>query len=290
MNFKRLTPRSTIITLTILVILIGLGGLIYKNLQKNGMLPEAESEITPPTKVVQDFYNWYMNYRGNPVESGAYRYLEELTPGLIEDIDNRMGKGKLSYDPFSCGAGKPLGVAVIREEIKDTNANVVINTDYGNNVEINLKMVLENKAWKVVSIDCPQIEEQKKIDEEKAKQKVTIFLLNTLKTKANEDKCTTVHKVERSVESSADPIPVALDELFRGTTKEESDALYTSIFSDKTVGMLGGVRFIENTAFVALRGFEDFKNTKNECEINSFKAQIEQTIKGYKDITEVVFE
>lgn len=290
MNFKKLTPRSTIITLIVLVFLVSLGTIIYQSFQKEKIIPETKKEIIPPTQVVQNFYYWYMGYRGNPAESGAYKTEEQLSQTFINDVENRINRGILNYDPFSCGQVKPLGVAVIREEVNGENSKVVVNTDFGKNIEVNLRLKLENDNWKITSIDCPQIEEQRKIDEQQAKQKVVIFMLNTSLNKDLKDACTSVYPVERAVEDSTDQISVSLQELFKGATKADVEAGYTSIFSEKTAEMLGSARFSDDKVYISLRGFDDFKAGKTECELKSLNAQIEKTIEFYKGNVEVVFE
>lgn len=290
MNLKKLTPRSTIIALIVFVLLIILGGLIFSSLQKKKIIPEIKKEITPPSKIVQDFYYWYMNYRGNLVEGGSYKTAEQISSEFISEVENRISRGILSYDPFSCGQDKPLGVAVIKEEINGQNANVVINTDFGKNIEVNLKLKLENDNWKIISIDCPQIEEQRVKDEEQAKQKVVIFLQNNQLAKNEEDVCSAVFPIERYVDDSTDQITVALKELFKGTTPENEEAGYSSSFSDKTTEMLESARFSEGKVYISLRNFEEFKSGKSECELKNLDAQIEKTIEFYKGDVEVVFE
>ena len=66
-----------------------------------------------------------------------------------------------------------------REEIKDNKAKVTINTDYGVEKLVPVNLILEGTEWKIVSIECPQIEEQKQ--KEKEQKWISIKILKEIR-------------------------------------------------------------------------------------------------------------
>lgn len=173
-------PKKYLIVIfgLILILLILIFQILYLiNKQSKLKIQEEVTIKETPTQVVERLYNWYKYYAGSPIDSGAYKTRTELSTFFINDIDNRSFLNKLNYDPFVCQTSKPLGVGVIFEEIKNGTAIVKINTDYGYEKEVSIRMSKEGDEWKVFSIDCPQIEEEKLRQEELKKNRVTIYLL-----------------------------------------------------------------------------------------------------------------
>jgi len=290
MSLKHLTPRSTIFTLVVIIILFVLGWMIATGLTPKELLPKKEPEIAPPRQTVQYLYNWYMSYKGNPVDTGSYKYVEYLTSGFINEIDNRSFKGSLNYDPFVCHNEKPLGVSIVKEDVKDNNATITVSADYGEDKEIPVYLVLEGNEWKVSGIGCPQIDEQKQKEEEKKQKRVTLFLTNTSMNETDDEGCAKVYKIERVVADDSDQLTTAIKELFKGVNKAEEIQGYTSVFKPETEEMLKGIQIADNKVYVSLRGYEEFKKVLTPCEIKSFNSQIKETIKYYGYDQEVVFE
>jgi|GEM_PF-1668940 len=287
----KISIRSMLVTLAILGILIYLGITIYKLVVGVKTVEEnIQTDILPPTNTVQSFYNWYMSYRGNPIDTGAYKFNNNLATVFINSIDNRLYKNQLTYDPFTCSNDKPLGVSVVSENINDKNATVEINGDFGIDKKVNVQLVLEGTKWMISAIDCPQIEEQKQQEENKAKTKVTLFFENSGREEENTDACGRVFDIDRVINNTTDPLTTAIQELLKGTNKAEEILGYTSIFSDQTEGMLKELRITDNTAYVDLRDYREKLNKDfTPCESKSFKSSIESTIRHYREVNSVIF-
>lgn len=267
-----------------LVILVIIGVSIYNLINNKPMvIEEKKVEIVPPTEVVNSFYNWYMNYRGNTVETGAYKYNEHLSALFINDIDNRHFKGHLTYDPFVCAPDKPLGVSVISEETKETTSVVKINEDFGTDIQVDVHLVLEGNKWMISQIDCPQIQEQKEQEEQRARTVVTLYF-NQMKEGGTD--CGDTRSVERTIDEAQDTLTTAVQELFKGPNRAEKLGAYSSPFSEQTEGMLKELRIDGNTAYVNLR---DYRNTLelDTCTSKDFINQIEKTIKHYRDVDNI---
>ena len=287
---KGLTLGSTVITFGLLLVLLTLCDLIFTSILSKKELTKTTVTDKSPSEVTQDFYTWYMGYKGNSVETGAYKLNSNLSTTFINDIDNRVYKNHLNYDPFVCSADRLLGISVVKEDIVGSSATVLINEDFGEDKGIYVHLVLEDTNWKISAIDCPQIEEQRKKEEDKSKSKVVLFLTSTSKTKSNEDGCKVVYEVERVVEDISDPLTTAMQELFKGPTKAEGILGYTSVFSEQTTGIFKGLRIADNKAYVSLRGYDNFISSLTTCEVKSFENQIEKTIRYYKSVGEIIYQ
>lgn len=285
----KVSIRSLLITLGIFAVLVYLGITIYKLVVGTPLKEEEiETNILPPTNTVQDFYTWYMSYKGNPIDTGAYKFNSNLATVFINTIDNRLYKNQLSYDPFVCSTDKPLGVSVIGEKITDRNATVEINEDFGTDKKINVQLVLEGTKWMISSIDCPQIEEQIQEEENKAKTKVTLFFNSNEREET--DECGLVFDIDRIINNTTDPLTTAIQELLKGPNKAEEILGYTSVFSTQTEGMLKELKILDKTAYIDLKDYgEKLNKDFTPCESKSFKNSIENTIKHYREVDNIVF-
>jgi len=291
MNFKNISSKSIAFTIIIFFIVLILGIFIFFELKGRNFVKNNNGQTTmSPTLEVKNFYDWYMKYRGDPISNGAYKSITQLSTLFVNEIDNRYFKGTLTYDPFVCNYPKPLGVDVVSEEIKDNKAKVIINTDYGVEKLVSVNLVLEGSEWKISSIECPQIEEQKQKELEKTKNRVSLFLINKQLNKEGDNECTTVHKVERIVEPTGDNMVLAIRELLKGINKAEEIQGYTSTFSAKTADMLKGVQITTTKITVSFVNYKDLTKDMSECEKQLFETQLKQTIKQYIGNQDIVFE
>lgn len=291
LNFGKISVRSTLVTVFIFLILIYLGISIIKIVNKNNSKEEKNpTNVNPPSSTVQNLYNWRLSYSGNPVETGAYKFNTNLSTVFINSIDNRSYKNELTYDPFLCSSEKPLGVSVIDEVIKDNIAVVNINEDFGTDKKIQVNLALEGDKWMVTYIDCPQIEELKKQQENSAKTRVTLYFNNTDRNKG-EESCANVYDIERVVSNTTDPLTTSIQELLKGPNKAEEILGYTSVFSQNTTDMLKELKIENDTAYI---DFKDYRGLLNKeftpCDMKSFRYSIENTIKHYRgNVKEIIF-
>lgn len=300
-NKGKVSIRSLFVTLVIFSILVYLGITIYNVLVGSKKAEDnTPVNVLPPSNTVQNLYNWYLNYKGNPVETGAYKFNNNLSTVFINSIDNRLYKNQLSYDPFVCSVDKPLGVSVISEKVEGNNAIVEINEDFGVDKKININLALEGDKWMVTYIDCPQIEEFRIQQETSAKTRVTLYFNNSEREKEKQDinntegqgeSCGNVYDIERVVNNTADPLTTAIQELLKGPNKAEEILGYTSIFSPTTEGMLKELKIENDTAYIDLKDYRPVLNKEfTPCDMKSFKNSIEYTIKHYREnVSEIVF-
>jgi len=116
--------------------------------EQNGAV--AQVPVKEPDKVVEEFYNWYTNYNGNPIADGAYKTNEALSEDLVKKIEVYSGE----TDPFLCTKEKPSGFEVEPANTTGSNSSLAVNVKKDNQiipVKINLKL---NGAWKMINVTC----------------------------------------------------------------------------------------------------------------------------------------
>lgn len=112
---------------------------------------------TPPEAVVENFYEWYLDYarsEGNPLEDGAYRSSEYLTPGLVERVDGMLNSfAGATYDPFLCTLAPPEYVTVEEVSVAGETANVVVSSSLPDHT-MTVELTLRGGTWKIDYILC----------------------------------------------------------------------------------------------------------------------------------------
>ena len=115
--------------------------------------------ILTPQETVEAFYKWYLEFKGHPLLSGAYKKIDYMSSGykdrLIELIKQK-GTDLLSEDPILCSGGAPYEYSVSEYDVSVSDAKATVNADYyGNIVDIELELIKEGRYWVVDSITCP---------------------------------------------------------------------------------------------------------------------------------------
>jgi hypothetical protein len=107
-----------------------------------------------PEEVVESYYNWLMQYPGNPTAEHAYRESPFLTPEFILSIDETVSGFRLGgADPFLCAQDIPDKVFVQQADVVGDRAVVRVNSSFeGHSFLVDL--VQEDGEWKISRVRC----------------------------------------------------------------------------------------------------------------------------------------
>jgi hypothetical protein len=121
------------------------------------LLPAASPSdplIMTPEEVVESYYNWLMQYPGNPTAEYAYRESPFLTAPFIIRIDETVSGFRLGgADPFLCAQDIPEKVYVQQAEMDGDRSSVRVNTSFEGHY-FNVDLVKEEGEWKISGVRC----------------------------------------------------------------------------------------------------------------------------------------
>mgnify|MGYP000235854184 CR=1 FL=1 len=103
-------------------------------------------------KVVQDFYQGYLSYEGNPLMDSAYRTSPYLSPEMVAFLDE-FTQGEMVYDPVLCAQEKPGKVDVSQPQISDSWASVTVSTEFEGH-EFTVDLVKVDGDWLLYKVTC----------------------------------------------------------------------------------------------------------------------------------------
>ncbi len=242
-----------------------------------------------PQETVESFYSWYLEYEGNPLSSGAYKMSEELSPTLVEKIDqelDNMDKG--GADPIICAQDKPDNLSTSLIDVRETKARVSVKLKFPSmEKQIEVELIQENDQWLINEIVCKG--EVKKAPA----SEVVIYFNNPNNIPDEPTECGFVYGVERNAITAADQeqrLSLVLNELFQGPTAAEQELGFISIFSQETEDALISVNIQRDTAFINLADIRNIiPGANSSCSSKDFYNQIEETVKHNTGISEVAF-
>lgn len=117
--------------------------------------------IDKPDKVVQDFYDWFLTYEGDPLK--VYDENEAVSDELKAFIDQNKSE---SQNPFFCSSDKPTDFDVLRAESSGNTASVPVDlTINGLTTSLKVDLKLEDDMWKMTKIRCLPKDELKNLME-----------------------------------------------------------------------------------------------------------------------------
>jgi hypothetical protein len=106
-----------------------------------------------PEEVVEGFYNWYLEYPGNP-NQGAYRESPFLTVSLMDKTAETVAGFQMGgYDPFLCAQDSPDKIFVDRAEISGGTATIRVTSSFQGH-EFRVQLVQEDGEWKMDQVQC----------------------------------------------------------------------------------------------------------------------------------------
>lgn len=286
-----LTPKRDlffkILVGVFVVVVLGTMGLIAYNITKNNKIVETKAEVVPPETTAMRFYNWYIDFKGNPLTTGAYKTNTTLTSEFISKVDKLLSEpDRLLLDPIVCGENRPLKVEMSQPQIQGNTATIDVTEEFETQQTMRISMILENDTWKINDVACPRTVQR----ELTPLIKIKLYFNNSNKEPSGTTDCGLVFAVDREVEIYKDPLTAAVELLLAGPTAEEKEQGYSSMFSESTKDILNGVKIVDKTAYVNLKDIRKLLTAANtSCGSKNFEAQIKETIKGYRDIDKVIF-
>jgi hypothetical protein len=147
------TKRITMISACVIMALVAAFG---------GCGPASRAAALKPERVVENFYDWYLDYPGNAIVDGAYRsseYLAEVYVQKADDIIASFDKG--GYDPFLCAQDVPGDLTVDQATVSGNTTTVTVHeiwnpiTQYENSTSFTVTLVKTEGQWKITDIVCP---------------------------------------------------------------------------------------------------------------------------------------
>lgn len=112
----------------------------------------SASEATNPEIVVQEFYNGYLQYNGNPLVDKIYRSNERLSPDFVAFLDD-FTAGDMHFDPVLCAQDKPVGITTQQAQVIDDRAMVGVTDSFPGH-QFTVELMLINGAWKIERVIC----------------------------------------------------------------------------------------------------------------------------------------
>jgi hypothetical protein len=107
---------------------------------------------TKPEDVIQEFYDWHINYEGNTLVDKAYQSSDYLTEDFIATLD-AFTAGSMMFDPILCAKDRPESIMPGEATISGEQANVLVTTSFvGHSFEVVLSQV--NGEWKIDNVIC----------------------------------------------------------------------------------------------------------------------------------------
>jgi hypothetical protein len=107
-----------------------------------------------PDEVVESFYNWLLEYPGNPISSGDYQSSPFLTAEYLDQIEQELsGNRPGGVDPFLCAQDVPEKVSVQPAVLDDSQASVRVFTSFEGHSFI-VRLAQKEREWKITGITC----------------------------------------------------------------------------------------------------------------------------------------
>jgi hypothetical protein len=120
-----------------------------------GQTPAAADDVLPedsPDYFVEDFYQWYIMYPGNPLADKGYRECPYFSQDYIKELDKLVEKGGLIADPIVCAQDIANSFTASGSELNGTTSVVRILSGFGNEMDVEVKPFAG--AWKITKITC----------------------------------------------------------------------------------------------------------------------------------------
>lgn len=274
--------------LLVVAVLLGGGFFVYNNVVSNNT-PGTDSTVqVSPDVTVEEFYQWYLDYKGQALISGAYKESPFLTDSYKKKLEDKAsGYKNLLYDPILCAQDRPKDSNVENVTLSNdgTSANVVYYEDYyGTPVRTSVSLVSTSGNWSIDNIECVVPE----APEKDLERQVIIYFFNGSRDPVQKGKTTYtgVYGVARMLDDGVDRYKGAMTKLFEGTTGPEKAQGFTTVLTSD---------MLRNFFVLGSKAYVDFDPVIKEIEgdesawVNSARQQIEATLKHSHEIEEVYY-
>jgi spore germination protein GerM len=124
--------------------------------------PESPTADTPAEQVNQ-FYNDWISYPGNPVQGRRYDDPDRLTAEFIQRLDNTIARGNLRVDPILCAQNKPTSITIGDTTTNADTASVIVQTnlatgpDSATTHNVQVELVQQDGQWLIADVICPGV-------------------------------------------------------------------------------------------------------------------------------------
>ena len=112
-----------------------------------------------PEDAIQEFYDWYVHYPGNPLTDGILGEHPAVSDGLVEKVDGIMASfhNRGGYDPILCAQDIPQAFAVEVIDRSIDSASAVVRTGFEGH-EIYVGVLRVDGIWMIADVTCPVTE------------------------------------------------------------------------------------------------------------------------------------
>lgn len=105
-----------------------------------------------PEEVVENFYQAYLDYEGNPLVDKFYQGNGNLSPEFIAFLDEFTRDGMM-YDPVLCAQDKPGSFTVQNVEKDEDQASVQVTTEFEGH-EFIVELISDGDDWLIDQVQC----------------------------------------------------------------------------------------------------------------------------------------
>lgn len=118
-----------------------------------------------PEEVVQEFYDWYLDYIGdrssgefrNPLVDGAYQDAPNMADEFVAEVDTLLAEQREQqaggYDPFLCAQDIPTTIDVGSAQITADTAVVPVTTDFADH-GFTVELTRVDDTWEIRNVVC----------------------------------------------------------------------------------------------------------------------------------------
>jgi hypothetical protein len=117
----------------------------------------AEPTVAEPMAeaVIQDFFEWYAAYPGNPIADGALAASPLVSPQLIEKVDAVLAsfEGPGGHDPVMCAQDRPQDFRVELMDRSVDSVSAVVTTNFESH-KIYVGALKVDGQWLIADVTC----------------------------------------------------------------------------------------------------------------------------------------
>ncbi len=109
-----------------------------------------------PEQTVENFYQTWLDYEGNPLVDKYYQDNKYLTATAVDRLDEIISSfDKSAYDPVLCAQDRPASFEIVNQTIANDSAEVLLQENFGGS-ERNIKVMLKKQesVWLIDNIIC----------------------------------------------------------------------------------------------------------------------------------------
>jgi hypothetical protein len=111
-----------------------------------------EQATSQTEQVVQDFYDWYLSYDGNPLVDHAYRTGRYLSPEMVAFLDD-FTQNEMGYDPVLCAQDKPASISPTAARVAGGWASVEVSTSFEGH-RFSVELIQTDGDWLIDKVNC----------------------------------------------------------------------------------------------------------------------------------------